>query len=43
MQRADACGAPVGMLTASPFDAVFGVDSPSFQRFCAGQFATAGD
>lgn len=43
MQRADACGAPVGMLTTSPVDAVFDVDSPSFQRFAAGQFASAGD
>lgn len=43
MQRADACGAPVGMLTTSPYDAVFDTDSPSFQRFCAGQFAVAGD
>lgn len=43
MQRVDACGAPVGMLTTSPTDAVFGVDSPSFQRFCAGQFTSAGE
>lgn len=43
MQRADACGAPVGMLTTSPTDAVFDTDSPSFQRFCASQFAVAGD
>lgn len=43
MQRADACGAPVGMLTTSPTTAVFDTDSPSFQRFCAGQFAVAGD
>lgn len=43
MQRADACGAPVGMLTTSPYDAVFDVDSPAFQRFAAGQFAVAGD
>lgn len=43
MQRADACGAPVGMLTTSPTTVVFDTDSPSFQRFCAGQFVAAGD
>jgi adenylosuccinate synthase len=43
MQRADACGAPVGMLTTSPTDALFETDSPSFQRFAARQFASAGD
>lgn len=42
MQRVDACGAPVGMLTTSPTTAVFDTDSASFQRFCAGAFAAAG-
>lgn len=42
MQRIDGCGAPVGMITTSPYDAVFDVDNPQFVRFLAGLFAQSG-
>ena len=43
MMRVDSCGAPVGMITTSPCDAIFDLDRPTMQRFLAGTFASAGE